>query len=82
MSAQGAINVQNKVSDLQSKLYHAAKQSLDRRFGALYDKIYREDGFLHDQLRIFLKRKYSDQTRGYKRIQGNLFVRLGLNQFV
>jgi len=43
MSAQGAINVRNKVSDLQCKLSHAAKQSLDRRFGALYDKIYRED---------------------------------------
>jgi retron-type reverse transcriptase len=37
------MNVRNKVSDLQSKLSHAAKQSLDRRFGALYDKIYRED---------------------------------------
>jgi len=34
MSAQGAINVRNKVSDLQSKLSHVAKQSLDRRFGA------------------------------------------------
>jgi RNA-directed DNA polymerase len=43
MSAQGAINVRNRVSDLQSKLSHAAKQSLDRRFGALYDKVYRED---------------------------------------
>ena len=43
MSAQGAIKVRNKVSDLQSKLSHAAKQSLDRKFGALYDKIYRED---------------------------------------
>lgn len=43
MSAQGAINVRNKVSDLQSKPSHAAKQSLDRKFGALYDKIYRED---------------------------------------
>ena len=35
--------MRNKVSDLQSKLSHAAKESLDRRFGALYDKIYRED---------------------------------------
>jgi len=35
--------MRSKVSDLQSKLSHAAKQSLDRRFGALYDKIYRED---------------------------------------
>ncbi|RLB80803.1 MAG: hypothetical protein DRH24_10020 [Deltaproteobacteria bacterium] len=43
MSARGAINMCNKVSDLLSKLSHAAKQSLDRRFGALYDKIYRED---------------------------------------
>jgi group II intron reverse transcriptase/maturase len=43
MSAQGAINVRDKVSDLQCKLSHAAKQSLDRKFGALYDKIYRED---------------------------------------
>ena len=40
---EGAMNVRNKVSDLQSTLSHAAKQSLDRRFGALYDKIYRED---------------------------------------
>jgi len=37
------MNVRSKVSDLQTKLSHAAKQSLDRRFGALYDKIYRED---------------------------------------
>jgi RNA-directed DNA polymerase len=40
---EGAMNMRNKVSDLQTKLSHAAKQSLDRRFGALYDKIYRED---------------------------------------
>jgi len=43
MSAQGAINVHHKVSDLQSKLSRAAKQSLDRKFGALYDKVYGED---------------------------------------
>ncbi|MEE8539507.1 MAG: group II intron reverse transcriptase/maturase [Woeseiaceae bacterium] len=43
MSAQGAINVRNKVSNLQTKLSHAAKQSLCRRFGALYDKLYRKD---------------------------------------
>lgn len=35
-----------KVSKLQAKMFHAAKQSLDRRFGALYDKIYREDVLL------------------------------------
>lgn len=43
MSAQGAVNVRNKVSNLQTKLSHAAKQSLCRRFGALYDKLYRKD---------------------------------------
>ena len=43
MSAQKAMNMRSKVQALQSKLFHAAKQSLDRRFGALYDKIYRED---------------------------------------
>jgi RNA-directed DNA polymerase len=43
MSAQKAMNMRKKVQALQSKLSCAAKQSLDRRFGALYDKIYRED---------------------------------------
>jgi group II intron reverse transcriptase/maturase len=42
MSAEKAMNVR-KAQALQSKLSHAAKQSLDRKFGALYDKIYRED---------------------------------------
>jgi group II intron reverse transcriptase/maturase len=42
MSAEEAMNVR-KVQALQSRLSHAAKQSLDRRFGALYDKVYRED---------------------------------------
>ncbi len=35
--------MRNKVSNLQTKLSHAAKQSLCRRFGALYDKLYRKD---------------------------------------
>jgi group II intron reverse transcriptase/maturase len=37
------MNMRETVRALQIKLYRAAKQSLDRRFGALYDKIYRED---------------------------------------
>jgi group II intron reverse transcriptase/maturase len=40
------MNVRNKVQALQNKLSHAAKSrpaGLDRKFGALYDKIYRED---------------------------------------
>ena len=56
MSAQRAINVQSKVSDLQAKLSHAAKQSLDRRFGALYDKIYREDVVLEAWKRVAANR--------------------------
>ncbi len=44
--------MRNKVSDLQSKLSHAAKQSLDRKFGALYDKIYREDVILEAWKRV------------------------------
>jgi len=52
MSAQEAINVRNKISDLQSKLNQAAKQSLDRKFGALYDKIYREDVVLEAWKRV------------------------------
>jgi len=44
--------MRNRVSDLQSKLSHAAKQSLDRRFGALYDKIYREDVVLEAWKRV------------------------------
>ncbi len=43
MSAFKAMNMRNKVPALQAKLSRAAKQSLDRRFGALYDKVYRED---------------------------------------
>jgi len=37
------MNMRNKVPQLQARLSHAAKQSLERRFGALYDKIYRSD---------------------------------------
>ncbi len=53
--------MQNKVSDLQSKLSHTAKQSLDRK--------------------LFLKRKYSDKSRGTRRVHDGVAVRLGLYQF-
>ena len=39
------------------------------------------NGFVREQLRIFLKRKYSDEMRGSRRLHGNLLVRLGLYQF-
>jgi group II intron reverse transcriptase/maturase len=37
------MNMRKKVESLQHRLSCAAKQSLDRKFGALYDKFYRED---------------------------------------
>jgi RNA-directed DNA polymerase len=43
MSAEKAMNMRKRVYALQSKLSNAAKESLDRKFGALYDKVYRED---------------------------------------
>ena len=44
--------MRSKVRALQIKLFHAAKQSLDRRFGALYDKIYRKDVLLEAWRRV------------------------------
>ena len=38
-----AMNMRNKVQDLQAALSRVAKQSRERRFGALYDKVYRAD---------------------------------------
>ena len=79
MSAQGAINVRNKVSDLQSKLSHAAKQSLDRRFGALYDKIYREDIMFEAWKRV----KANKGAPGVdKQDFGYIEDEIGVNQFL
>ncbi len=46
------MNMRSKVRALQIKLFRAAKQSLDRKFGALYDKIYREDVLLEAWRRV------------------------------
>ena len=44
MIAHGAINIpQDKVRVLQRKLYRAAKENPRRKFGVLYDKVYRPD---------------------------------------
>ena len=47
-----AMNVQEKVQVLQSKLSRVAKQSLGRRFGALYDKMYRRDVLMEAWKRV------------------------------
>jgi len=47
-----AMNVADKVQDLQARLSRAAKQTLDRRFGALYDKMYRRDVLMEAWRRV------------------------------
>jgi RNA-directed DNA polymerase len=66
--------MRNNVKDLQDTLSRAAKQSLDRRFGALYDKIYRSDVLWEAWLRVKKNKgapgvdeqtiEYIEQTRG------------------
>ena len=54
--------------------YHIRARGERRRIREL-------NNFVRERLRIFLKRKYSDPTRGSRRLHGNLLVRLGLFQF-
>ena len=75
-----SLSLEEIISDLNPVIrgyrnYHTVMGSAPKRRRRL-------NYFVHERLRIFLKRKYSDQTRCYKRTHGNLFVRLGLNQFV
>jgi len=42
--------------------------------------LYKLNGFVRERIRIFLKRNYSDQSRGTRRGHSGLAVRLGLYQ--
>ena len=54
--------------------YHKASRPVLKRMRKL-------NAFVRERIRIFLKRKYSDQSRGTWRVHDNLLVRLGLYQF-
>ena len=54
--------------------YHKATRPVSKRLRKL-------NAFVRERLRIFLRRKYSDQSRGTRRVHNNLLVRLGLYQF-
>jgi hypothetical protein len=54
--------------------YHTASWPVAKRFNHL-------NSFVRERLRIFLKRKYTDQSRGCRRVHDNLVGRLGLCQF-
>jgi hypothetical protein len=54
--------------------YHTRLQAERKRFNVL-------NKFVYDRLRIFLKRKYSDQSRGGWRLVDNVPAKLGLVQF-
>jgi len=72
-------DLEEMIKELNPKLrgwanYHIRAQGERKRMKKL-------NGFVRERLRIFLKRKYSDQTRGSRRLHGNLLARLGLYQF-
>lgn len=54
--------------------YHKAVRPVRKRLWKL-------NAFVRERIRIFLKRKYSDHTKGTWRVHNNLIVRLGLPQF-
>ena len=54
--------------------YHKAVDPQKRRIRKL-------NGYVWDRLRIFLKQKYGDETRGCRRLRGGLLTSLGLYQF-
>ena len=52
-----------------------------RKAKPVMKRLQKLNGFVRDRLRIFLRRKYSDQSRGTRRVHDSLLVRLGLYQF-
>ncbi|HEC31280.1 MAG TPA: hypothetical protein ENI41_02195 [Deltaproteobacteria bacterium] len=55
--------------------YHTRLPSSGRK------RLRKLNGFVRERLRIFLKRKHNDSTRGSRRLHSNILVKLGLCQF-
>ncbi len=51
------------------------------RIRPVRERLLKLNYYLWERIRIFLKRKYSDETRGTRRVSGEMFARLGLVQF-
>ncbi len=71
--------MRNKVSDLQSNLSHAAKQLLDRKFGALYEwpsdlpPVHVDRGLMHQVFKNLVKNGLEAMTdSGHISIEGML----------
>jgi len=45
------------------------------------ERLLKLNHYVRERIRIFLKRKYSDESRGYRRVSGEMIARLGLCQF-
>ena len=52
-----------------------------RKARPVMKRLQKLNAFVRERFRIFLKRKYSDRSRGTRRVQNSLLVRLGLYQF-
>lgn len=72
-------SLEEQIGDLNRVLrgwhgYHAAMRPEKKRLAKLRN-------YVENQLRIFMKRKYSDRTGGYARLRGHRLAALGLYQF-
>jgi RNA-directed DNA polymerase len=52
-----------------------------RKARPVMKRLQKLNAFVRERFRIFLKRKYSDKSRGTRRVHDSLLVRLGLYQF-
>ena len=75
-----SLSLEDMIEELNSVL--RGWDNYQRKARSARKRVRKLNGFVRDRLRIFLKRKHSDHSRGTRRVLGNLPVRLGLYQFV